>query len=232
MCIVMPVLDEAEGIASHLLALAPLRQRGVRVVVVDGGSRDATVARATPLADAVVPAPRGRGRQLAAGVAACPARVYLFLHADTRLPPQADQLVLAACTHPAAWGRFDVRLDSPRPLLRLVGRMISWRSRLSGLATGDQAMFMHHRALAAVGGVPDLPLMEDLTLSRALRARSRPVSLRASVRTSARRWETRGAWRTILLMWRLRAAWACGADPEVLARRYGYRPRQDDAPPA
>lgn len=225
LCIVMPVLDEAQSLAPRLQALQGLRGRGARVVVVDGGSQDATWAIAHAHADLALRAPRGRASQMNAGAAACPADVLLFLHADTALPADADQLVGRALQERSGWGRFDVHIDSDRPLLRLVGFMMNWRSRFSGIATGDQAMFIRRDLFQQVGGFPELPLMEDIALSKALKRHGRPACLRQRVTTSARRWERGGVWRTIFLMWRLRAAYFLGADPRQLAIRYGYRPR-------
>lgn len=225
LCIIVPVLDEAQTLASRLQALQGFRQRGARVVVVDGGSQDATFDIARTHADLVLLAPRGRASQMNAGAAACPADVLLFLHADTVLPDNADVLVRRATLGPFAWGRFDVQIASERPLLRLVGFMMNCRSRWSGIATGDQALFVRHDLFRKVGGFPDLPLMEDIAMSKVLKRHSPPACLNQRVTTSARRWECHGAWRTILLMWRLRAAYFLGADPRQLAIRYGYRPR-------
>lgn len=225
LCIVVPVLDEAATLAARLRALAPLRQRGARVVVVDGGSQDDTLAIARAHADLALPAPRGRASQMNAGAAACPADVLLFLHADTVLPDNADLLVRRATLGPFAWGRFDVRIDSARPALRLVSAMMNLRSRWTGITTGDQALFVRQDLFSRVGGFPDLPLMEDIAMSRILKQHGPPACLGERVTTSARRWERHGVWRTILLMWRLRAAYFLGADPRQLAIHYGYRPR-------
>jgi rSAM/selenodomain-associated transferase 2 len=218
--IVVPALDEAAGIAAHLAALQPLRAQGCDLVVVDGGSRDATVDRARPLADRVLTAPRGRGTQLNAGARAARGRVLLFLHADTRLPPGAVEAVLGALAAGRAWGRFDVEITGSHPLLRLVARLVNARSRLTGIATGDQAIFVTRAAFEAAGGFPDVPLMEDVALSSALRRAGGPACLRLRVRTSGRRWESRGVVRTILLMWWLRLLFWLGRDPAALARRY------------
>jgi rSAM/selenodomain-associated transferase 2 len=225
LAIVLPVLDEAPTLAQRLQALQPFRQRGARVVVVDGGSQDDTLVIARAQADLVLLAPRGRAAQMNAGAAACPADVLLFLHADTALPAHADALVRRAALGPHGWGRFDVRIDSPRRLLRVVGALMNLRSRVTGIATGDQAIFVRRELFQKVGGFPDLPLMEDIALSRRLKGHGRPACLRERVTTSARRWEQHGVWRTIFLMWRLRAAYFLGADPRTLAIRYGYRPR-------
>ena len=219
--VVVPALNEAAGIAATLAPLQPLRARGHELVVVDGGSTDGTAALAAPLADRVLHSPRGRARQQNAGARAARGDVLLFLHADTRLPDGADRLVLEGLARSGrGWGRFDVRLTGRHPMLRVVERMISLRSRLTGVATGDQAVFVTRERFAAAGGFPEIPLMEDLALSRALLRAGRPLCLRARVTTSSRRWEERGIWRTILLMWRLRLAYYLGADPARLAERY------------
>lgn len=225
LCIVVPVLDEAQTLALRLQALQVFRQRGARVVVVDGGSQDDTLAIAKDHADLALLAPRGRAAQMNAGAATCPADVLLFLHADTALPDNADVLVRRATLGPFFWGRFDVHIDSPRPLLRLVSWMMNLRSRWTGIATGDQALFVRHDLFRQIGGFPELPLMEDIAISRALKQHGRPACLKERVTTSARRWERHGVWRTIFLMWRLRAAYFFGADPRQLAIQYGYRPR-------
>lgn len=222
LAIVLPALDEAGCIAATLHRLQPLRERGALVVVADGGSGDATVALATPLADRVLAAPRGRAKQMNAGAAACPdADLLLFLHADTRLPDNADALVHAALRQASSWGRFDVHIEGRSRWLPLVAAAMNLRSRLTGIATGDQALFMTRATFDAVGGFPDQPLMEDVEISRHLKRHAgAPVCLRASVRTSGRRWDRDGAWRTIMLMWRLRWAYWRGASPDELARRY------------
>jgi rSAM/selenodomain-associated transferase 2 len=225
LCIVVPVLDEAASLAARLQALDVFRRRGARVVVVDGGSQDDTLAVAREHADLALLAPRGRASQMNAGAAACPADVLLFLHADTTLPDNADLIVRRATLGAFAWGRFDVRIASPRFALRLVSAMMNLRSRWTGIVTGDQAMFVRQDLFRRVGGFPDLPLMEDIAMSRALKRQGPPACLRDRVTTSARRWEHHGVWRTIFVMWRLRAAYFLGADPRELAIQYGYRPR-------
>ncbi|MBK7059046.1 MAG: TIGR04283 family arsenosugar biosynthesis glycosyltransferase [Rubrivivax sp.] len=221
LAIVVPVLDEAAGITAFLQALAPLRARGAELIVVDGGSLDGTPALAAADADQVISAPRGRARQMNAGAAATQAGVLLFLHADTRLPPHADALLLEGLAQGrAAWGRFDVRIEGRSRLLPWVAGLMNHRSRLSGIATGDQAIFMCRRVFDAVGGFPDQPLMEDVEISRRLKRLSRPLCLRHAVTTSGRRWDQRGAWRTIVLMWRLRWQYWRGVAPERLAGLY------------
>lgn len=219
--IVVPALNEAAGIGRTLAPLQALRARGHEVIVVDGGSTDDTPRIAAPLADRVVAAARGRAVQQNAGAAAATGEVLLFLHADTTLPDGADALVLDGLRRSGrGWGRFDVRLSGRHPLLRVVERMIGVRSRLSGIATGDQAIFVRREWFQRVGGFPELPLMEDVAMTRALRRLGPPLALRARATTSSRRWEERGVVRTIVLMWRLRWAYFRGADPAELARRY------------
>jgi rSAM/selenodomain-associated transferase 2 len=221
--IIMPVLDEAAGIVDALDALADLRRRGAEIIVVDGGSRDDTMERARAGADRVLSAPRGRALQMNAGAAAASSDVLLFLHADTRLPHDADRLVRDGLARTSrSWGRFDVTIAGRSPMLALIATTMNLRSRLTGIATGDQAIFVRADALRAAGGFPAIPLMEDVALSKALKRSGRPLCLRARVTTSGRRWETHGIVRTILLMWRLRLAYFLGADPARLARQYGY----------
>ncbi|WP_332669880.1 TIGR04283 family arsenosugar biosynthesis glycosyltransferase [Aromatoleum sp.] len=219
--IVVPVLNEAENLPALLTRLVPLRACGTEIIVVDGGSRDGSPALVAHAGVTLIHSGTGRARQMNAGAARASGDALLFLHADTALPAFADRVVAAALdAGTRAWGRFDVRIAGRSPLLRVVAAMMNLRSRLTGIATGDQAMFVTRRAFDAVGGFPDLPLMEDIELSRRLKAVSRPICLPQRVLTSGRRWETRGGWRTIFLMWRLRFAWWRGVPAERLARRY------------
>lgn len=218
----MPVLNESTGILAALGALAPLRERGAEVIVVDGGSRDGTLDRAAPLADQVIVSPRGRARQMNAGAAEARGRTLLFLHADTRLPPHAPTLVEQALAG-RSWGRFDVAIAGHSTWLAVIAAMMNLRSRLTGIATGDQAIFVTRAAFDAAGGFPDQPLMEDIELSKRLKRIGPPAYLRSRVVTSGRRWETHGVWRTVLLMWRLRFDYWRGVPPAKLAARYDTR---------
>ena len=221
--IIMPVLDEGEAIAATLDALADLRALGTEVIVVDGGSRDATIQRARLRADRVISAPRGRALQMNAGAAKASGDVLLFLHADTRLPADADHVVLTGLERSGrAWGRFNVKIDGRSPLLRVVGFLMGLRSQITGIATGDQAIFARRDAFQAVGGFVEIPLMEDIALCKRLKRVSRPLCLRQCVVTSGRRWDRYGVFPTIRLMWRLRLAYFLGADPKELAQQYGY----------
>jgi rSAM/selenodomain-associated transferase 2 len=218
--IVMPALNEAGVIDGALQALQPLRDRGVEILLADGGSTDGTPERAAPWVDVVVSSDRGRALQMNAGAQRARAGALLFLHADTRLPPRADELVLKALAGGAHWGRFDVDIEGRPWMLRVVAWSMNRRSRWSGIATGDQAIFVSRAAFERVGGFPAQPLMEDIELSRRLKALGRPACLRARARTSGRRWEQRGVWRTIVLMWQLRWRYWRGASPEQLAKAY------------
>ncbi len=227
--IVMPVLNEAGSIEDALRALAPLRRRSVEVVVADGGSSDATVALARPLADIVIAAPRGRGTQMNAGAAASGGEVLLFLHADTRLPPQADALIRdgfarSGCRSGRFWGRFDIRIAGAHPLFSIIAAAMNIRSRITGIATGDQAIFMSRAAFGR--GFPDIALMEDIAMTKRLKRSGPPLCIAAPAVTSGRRWEKHGVMRTIVLMGWLRLAYFLGANPTWLARCYGYVPRQ------
>lgn len=219
--IIVPCLNEAEGISGALAALAPLRARGAEVIVVDGGSSDGTVERAAPLADSVISARRGRASQMNAGAARARGEIMLFLHADTLLPEFADALIVEGLKRSRrGWGRFDVVISGGNPLLQVVARLMNVRSRLTGIATGDQAIFVTRSLFTAAGGYPEIALMEDIALCKRLKRFGRPLCLRHRLVASGRRWEKHGVVRTILLMWRLRLAYWLGADPAKLAVRY------------
>jgi rSAM/selenodomain-associated transferase 2 len=219
--VIIPTLDEAANIAQALQRLQPLRARGHEVIVVDGGSTDATSDLAAPLADRVLRAPRGRARQMNEGARNARGDVLLFLHADTRLPDDADATILEGLARSGrAWGRFDVAIEGNHPLLRVISAAMNLRSRVSAVCTGDQAIFVERSRFEAVGGFPPIALMEDIALSKRLRRGSRPLCLRARAVTSGRRWEERGVWRTMALMWWLRLRYFLGASPERLRRVY------------
>jgi rSAM/selenodomain-associated transferase 2 len=221
--IIIPVLNEGEGIAAALDALAGMRALGTEVIVVDGGSRDATIQRARLRADLVISAPRGRAVQMNAGAAKATGDILLFLHADTQLSRHADHVVLSGLERSGrAWGRFDVKIEGRHPLLLVVGFLMNIRSRLTGIATGDQAIFVRRDAFQEAGGFPEIPLMEDIALCKRLKRVSRPLCVSERAITSGRRWEENGVLATMMLMWRLRFAYFFGADPKELARQYGY----------
>lgn len=217
--IIVPVLNEERQIVAGLQALQDLRAEGAELIVVDGGSSDRSGELAKPLADVVLHSPQGRAAQMNAGAHRARAAHLLFLHADTRLPEHAGGLI-ATALKAAAWGRFDVHIEGRSRWLPLVALMMNWRSRATGIATGDQALFMTRRAFDAVQGFPEQPLMEDIEISRRLKRLGPPACLREKVVTSGRRWDERGAARTIVLMWRLRWAYWRGTPAAQLARLY------------
>jgi rSAM/selenodomain-associated transferase 2 len=224
--IVIPTINEEIAIRHNLPTLQWARKQGHEIIVVDGGSQDESIREASLFADKVVSSPQGRAKQMNAGAQAATGDVYLFLHIDTLLP---DNGLSAICDHFNSgryqWGRFDVRLSGSHPLLRIIERMMNWRSRVSSIATGDQAIFITRELFEKINGFANIPLMEDIDISRRLKRHSRPLCLRQNVITSSRRWEIRGIWRTVWLMWRLRWAYWLGADPAHLAQRYypGFR---------
>ena len=219
--IVVPTLNEASEIAAALTELAPLRRRGHEVIVADGGSSDGTPELARSGADRLVSAPRGRASQMNAGAAVAHGEILLFLHADTRLPENADMRMLEGLASTRrAWGRFDVRIAGRSRWLPLIAFLMNLRSRATGIATGDQAMFVRREVFVRAGGFPALALMEDVALSRSLKRVSRPLCIADRVVTSGRRWDSRGALRTVLLMAWLRLRFFFGAEPARLARLY------------
>lgn len=221
--IIIPTLREREQIAATLQALQAARRLGHEVILVDGGSEDGTCDVARPWVDCLLACARGRALQMNAGARQARGDVLLFLHADTVVSPEAVATLLAefpSCGR--SWGWFDVELSGRHPMLRVVERLMNARSRLTGITTGDHAMFVRRETFEELGGYPDIPLMEDVALSRSLKREGRPLCLDHPVVTSSRRWEERGIWRTILLMWRLRLAYALGADPHRLARSYNH----------
>lgn len=218
--VVIPVLNEEKSIAATLAALAPLKPH--ELIIVDGGSSDRTAEICNRFGAKVLSSLRGRGLQMNHGARQATGDVLLFLHADTRLPGSAFSDILRALRNPqCVGGRFDVKLDSAHWVLGVVGVMISLRSRLSRVATGDQAIFVRQEIFAELGGYPDIPLMEDVAFSQALKRRGTVACLRSRVVTSARRWEREGIWGTILKMWMLKSLYLVGISPVRLKRYYG-----------
>lgn len=215
--VVMPVWMEAAGIVASLQALQPLREAGHEVIVVDGGSRDGTAELARSLCDRVLCSEPGRAVQMNAGAAVATGNVLLFLHADTQLPDNAVSWIEKALTSGRVWGRFDVRLRGRHRMFPVIAWFMNRRSSLTGICTGDQALFVRRDVFEALGGYRPMPLMEDVELSRRLLLVDRPCCVPARVITDSRRWEQGGVWRTIALMWRLRWRYWRGDSPESLA---------------
>ncbi|MGD2112239.1 MAG: TIGR04283 family arsenosugar biosynthesis glycosyltransferase [Gammaproteobacteria bacterium] len=224
--VVVPVLNETGTLAPSLQCLQALRGRGHEVIVVDGGSSDDSMQEAAPLADRVLQVASGRARQMHAGALAAGGNVLWFLHADTLAPADADhQIQDALADGQGSWGWFDVRLAESRGLLACVAWLMNRRARLTGIATGDQGIFVQRTAYEQAGGFPRIPLMEDIALCRRLKRLARPVRIAAPLHGSARRWEKHGVVRTILTMWSLRLGYFLGVNPRYLARFYAvHRP--------
>ena len=219
--IIIPVLNEATLIADTLLSLQSLRAAGHELIVVDGGSTDGSGKLSQPFADQVIRSPRGRSRQMNEGAKSANGEILLFLHADAFLPNGADRMIIQRMIgKKKVWGRFDVKLSGKHPLLRIIQLLMNLRSRLSGIATGDQGIFVRREFFEMVGGFPDIDLMEDIALSKILKKYDRPLCLWQRVLTSSRRWKQKGILRTILLMWFLRLAYFFKVDPKRLTKLY------------
>ena len=199
-----------------------MRKRGCQIILIDGGSSDNTIGLAEPLVDLALCSSAGRAAQMNAGATAASGDLLWFVHADTCMPPDTDVLLHNALHDSVKeWGRFDIRLSGDAAALRIIERMMNWRSRLSGIATGDQGIFMRRETFERIGGFADIPLMEDIEICKRLkRAAGRPLRLSRKLTTSSRRWEREGILRTIVLMWRLRLAYWLGVNPADLARQY------------
>jgi rSAM/selenodomain-associated transferase 2 len=217
---IIPAWREAGAIESTLSGLQALRALGHEIIVVDGGSNDGTAALAEPLCDRVVVSRPGRAIQMNAGAAIARGNILLFLHADTRLPANVAERLAEFAESTAAWGRFDVRLSGQRRLFRVIGWFMNQRSRLTGIATGDQAIFVRRSVFEGLGGFAQIPLMEDVELSSRLNQVSRPFCISDPVITDSRRWQKHGPWRTVFLMWRIRWRYWRGESPESLAKLY------------
>ena len=217
--VVIPTLNEAGSIAR---TLGRVRQASAcEIVVVDGGSEDGTPESVRAYADQLVSAPRGRARQMNAGARAANGEALLFLHADTIPPEQFSELIVEALADPeVVGGRFDVCVDAPGWLFRLIGSLMNIRSRLTGIATGDQGIFVRRAVFETIGGYPEWDIMEDLEFSRQLKRAGKIACLRAQVKTSARRWQRHGITKTILLMWGLRLCHFLGVSPAALKTFY------------
>ncbi len=219
--IIIPVLNDGQAMLTLLRLLQPVRQQGHEILVVDGGSEDQPGLLAKELADRFLLSSPGRARQMNHAAQQASGEIFWFLHADSQLDVEAGiEAVMSLLDTNKVWGRFDVRLSGRDWRLRIVETMMNWRSRLTGIATGDQGIFIRRDAFRQMRGFADIPLMEDVAISRSLKRLSAPLRLRQSITTSSRRWETRGIVRTILLMWALRLAYTLGVSPQKLSRYY------------
>ena len=219
--IIIPAFNEAAGIVATLAPLQAMRSRGTEIILVDGGGTDTTTQIAAPLIDRVIESGKGRARQMNAGAAAASGDALLFLHADSQLPTDADRLVAAGLiTTQTAWGRFDVEITGQHFMFPVIAWFMNRRSCLTGIATGDQGIFMTRAAFELSGGFPDQPLMEDLEICKRLKKIGPPVCLRERIITSGRRWQKHGIWRTIALMWWLRLRYWIGVSPAEIHHSY------------
>lgn len=218
--VIIPALNEADCLANALERLQAARGRGHEVILADGGSVDATRELAQGRVDQILECDPGRGRQMNRGAEIATGGVYVFLHADTLLSPDFDRILDNLFVSENDWGRFDIRLSGEQPVFRCIETMMNIRSRLTGIATGDQAIFAGRQIFQEIKGYAELPLMEDLELTARLKKNSPPVCVAEKVISSSRRWEKNGALKTILLMWKLRLRYALGHDPQALARAY------------
>jgi rSAM/selenodomain-associated transferase 2 len=219
--LIVPMLNEAGSLPPILAQLLRYQERGCEVFLVDGGSDDDSVAMARSAGLSVLISKRGRSQQMNTGAKAARGEVLLFLHADTVLPDFADDIISnAMMQHASPWGRFNVRIHGEPWMLKVIAWFMNCRSAWTGIATGDQAIFVKRRSFHALGGFPQQALMEDIEFSTRMKRISRPICLRQKVSTSGRRWETKGVWRTIALMWGLRLRYYFGENPEKLAQRY------------
>jgi len=219
--IIIPALNEADIIESTLIQLQDLRACHHEVIVVDGGSHDNTIELATPLTDKIIQAGEGRARQMNAGVSQATGDVYWFLHSDTIIPRDADKLIQLSLTKNKQWGRFNIRLSGKNIIFRVIEFMMNVRSCMTGIATGDQGIFVKHAAFTKISGYKSISLMEDIDISSRLLAMfGRPACIKSRLITSSRRWEKQGIVKTMVLMWRLRLAYFFGANPDKLAKRY------------
>ena len=217
--VILPVLNEADSIEQTLLPLQNWRERGHQLILVDAQSRDNTLQLARPLVDDVLQSTKGRANQMNAGVELARHEILLFLHADTVLAENDDQIIINALKS-SQWGRFNVRFSSKQLIFKVIALMMNIRSCLTGIATGDQAIFIKKELFSRTGGYPVQPLMEDIELSKRLKRLSRIVCIKQTVETSSRRWQKNGVLRTIILMWCLRAAYFLGVSAGRLKHWY------------
>ncbi|MCU7920184.1 MAG: TIGR04283 family arsenosugar biosynthesis glycosyltransferase [Candidatus Thiodiazotropha sp. (ex Dulcina madagascariensis)] len=224
--IVIPCLNEGELLEQCLGGLQFFRSQGHELVLVDGGSDASRVSHLPPYVDQFLVTSPGRARQMNLGALKACGDLLWFLHADTLVDRELEGVIAPLSQDGPVWGRFDIRLSGSHRMLRVVERMMNWRSRFSGIATGDQGIFVHRRLFDQVGGFPEQPLMEDIEISRRLKRIALPVCLRQHLVTSSRRWESRGILQTILLMWALRLGYWLGVSPERLAKLYNLESRQ------
>lgn len=218
--IIVPSLNEGAIILPLLQSLQAIRKQGHEVLLADGGSRDGTLVLAKPLVDRVIQGSAGRAAQMNRAAAQAQGDILWFVHADTAWVMPVDGIVQAITNSAAQWGFCQVRLDAQPIIYRVIESLMNWRACFSRIATGDQGIFVQRGLFQQIGGYQNIPLMEDVALSKTLRKIAQPACLPQLLTTSARRWQTQGVIRTLLLMWRLRLAYFLGVPPQHLAKHY------------
>lgn len=217
--IIIPILNETSGIEKFLSTLQTFREQG-EIIIVDGGSQDNVITIASPLTDKFIKSPKGRAKQMNAGAQEASGKILLFLHADTYIPSNALSLIEQGLSQYYQWGRFDIKLSGTHFMFLAIAQCMNWRSRLTGISTGDQALFVQKLVFDQAGQFPEIPLMEDIAICKNLNSFGPPLCLKAKITTSSRRWQQLGITRTILLMWWLRLLYFFGYNPETLAQLY------------
>lgn len=227
--IVIPILNEASEIRICLMQLQRFRETGLEVIVVDGGSVDKTHTLLEGLCDQILSSPRGRATQMNAGAKHAKGEFIFFLHVDTQLPENFLKCIPSTKTKPFCWGRFDVTLSGKHCLFRIIETMMNLRSRWTGIATGDQVMFVSQKLFQKVAGFPEIALMEDIAMSQKLKKICLPLCLKQKVSTSSRRWEKHGIVSTILKMWWLRFSYFIGVNSMNLTKQYDAMPPKTES---
>ena len=218
--VIIPTLNEADYIGATLERLQACRARGHEVILVDGGSTDDTCGIAAGMVDQALECAPDRAGQMNLGASVARGNIFIFLHADTLLHGEFDRMLDSHPVSEDTWGRFDIRLSGNHFLFRFIEKFMNARSRLTGIATGDQAIFTGRRIFRQVNGYADIPLMEDVEISSRLKQISAPACIGQKVTSSSRRWEKHGIARTTVLYWKLRFCYGIGFDPRELVKQY------------
>ncbi len=219
--IIIPVYNEQDIILEKLKALRNICPDDIQLIVSDGGSSDETAALAKSCVDTIVSSTKGRSYQMNAGANVATGDLLLFLHIDSVLPGNYLQCLADITRSNHTWGRFDVSFTNTSFVFSLIAFMMNFRSRITGVATGDQAIFMTRTVFNKVNGFPEIDLMEDIAICKKLRKTGSPLCIKEKVITSSRRWEENGIFKTIVLMWFLRLLYFLRIHPDKLGKIYG-----------
>ncbi|MEM9093213.1 MAG: TIGR04283 family arsenosugar biosynthesis glycosyltransferase [Cyanobacteria bacterium P01_F01_bin.53] len=232
--VILPVWQEADRIKDALDSLYCATEKfPYEIIVVDGDNQGSTLRAIKPFTNSTsshfsmpihcVISDKGRGNQMNHGAKKAIAPILLFLHVDTRLPPQALEKILFELdqSNEIAAGAFDLAIESPQWVFKVISKVSSWRSRITRIPYGDQGIFIRREVFEAVGGFEEVPLMEDVILMRSLKKRNMKICfLSDPVLTSARRWEREGIVRCTLRNWCLITLYFLGVKPKVLSQFY------------